>query len=372
MCSIITRKYQTFYLSSICFVCFSTFWLTSLLPISPIYIFFLGGLFFNSISYDMNINLGYKKIVVSFIYIFFMFLNNFLFCNEIKVYISYIFFLPYYFICDINLSKLSLQEIRKVVRIYLLFNCVLLLCDTVYRFLNGITKDFAPWMIANPHLIFYQFKEPALIYEDSNGTGIIALCVCGILHFVNYSKLNLFKNKICISLILYFSLFFTFSRAALLGFFCYMMYYIISKLKASLKILFIFLFFFCFCFLLVLFMQDNSFGTKMVIFNQTLEYIRNSNLHDLLLGHGQLSSSYVIKFGYAHNILSLYIIEYGVLNLFSFIIMMVIIVRDTGIKSSLCVLLPYLIAALSFSPIIIPYIFASLALIKHIQRVIYE
>jgi len=370
--SSLLHRYQPSYLCSLCFVCFSSFWLTGILPVSPIYFFVFWGFFFRFITYKQNIKIDYTKFFFVCVYVFFMSLNNFIFSKEIKVYLSYMLFLPFYFFCDLNLRNLNLKSIKKIVRVYLLFNCFFLFSETIYRLFNGLTNEFAPWMLSNPHLLFYQFKEPGLIYEDSNGSGIIALCVCGVLFFVNSSKFHLFKNKIVVSFVLYFSFFFTFSRAALFGFFCYIAYYYISKLKKNFRIIAVFfLTILLFC-LIVLFMFDNSFNTKLIIFQETIEYILTSNIYDLLWGHGQLSSEYVLDYGYAHNILSLYIIEYGLISFISFISLLVIIIRDVGLKTSLCVFMPYSIASLSFTPIVVPYFFASLALLKHIQRVLNE
>ena len=71
--------------------------------------------------------------------------------------------------------------------------------------------------------------------------------------------------------------------------------------------------------------MDPSFGTKIEIFQKTLYFLQTYPTHELLFGVGPNNSCDVIGY-YAHNFISIYIIEYGIIGFVLYALMFFLII----------------------------------------------
>jgi hypothetical protein len=110
---------------------------------------------------------------------------------------------------------------------------------------------------------------------------------------------------------------------------------------------------------------DYSFKTKIIIFFETFEYINHATVSQLLFGNGSESSPNFLSFG-AHNFISSYIIDMGLISLLLHFVILIMISIDMG-RNWYIVLIPYFISSLSYTPMVVPYVFVAALLIKHIK-----
>lgn len=299
------------------------------------------------------------------IYIFSCAINNY---NTIKDMGIMAYALGFYVPIDISLSTIKEKKHLSIMyKSFAWITVIYLVLDFVIRKQRADFSNIPEWMALNPILFFYLLKENG-IYGDSNATGMIGLITFCLFFFFYEEVEKTVKNRL-LTIIIFVALFFTFSRSAIFSavaiFIVYKVYYRKKKLvKYSLWIIAIFL---IFC-IISFFLRDFSFLSKIEIFTKTLNYLKfQTNWNQLIFGKGNLQSISTLGL-YAHNPISIYIIEYGFVGLFLYGMVFLAIILDVG-KLSLFIIFPFTIASLSYSPIHITYVFTALALIKQAKRI---
>ena len=311
------KKSQVSYreLSAFFFASFSSFFMTSLLSISPIYFAFLCSLFclllmtrWNTI--DITSFITYIPLI--FLSIYFL-INSIL--NHTKLHdalVMFIFYL-YYPIGDIIFKQIQRKDkLLKLIKAYFFVHFIYFIIDIIYRFQSFRTSEIPVWIINKPIYFFYAFKENALI-GDSNVIGAFCLVIFSIAFYLMKNKL-LSKRYFYISGIF---LLLTFSRAAWLGAFILLVFYFYkNKISISIQILVIPLFIILFMGILTVISVDYSFLTKIEIFEKTYTAIvYDFSIKELFFGLGANNSTSYLGL-YAHNIISLMLIEYGLIGFF--------------------------------------------------------
>jgi hypothetical protein len=222
------------------------------------------------------------------------------------------------------------------------------------------------WIKARPEYSFYLYKENSIMFEDTNAGSVIILSVLSVLTFLKKEKI--YESKYLTEfIILIFLLLSNFSRAAIISYFILILYIVfIYKRNILLKMTMYLPLLILSSFIITYAVNDPAFLQRITIFKNVYKYIKEAELFPFLFGNGTNSSPYIIGRS-AHNLYFVYLIEYGFIGLVLFLLHFVFIIVDTR-KYALFIALPYFIAAISFSPIVIPFIYCSFSLIKYTSK----
>ena len=262
-----------------------------------------------------------------------------------------------FFYFPLRLSKLKQDSITKFLSIFRFIIISVIAFECFYRLLHPVY--FLGPNRTSPVEGFYIYKFSSVMFADSNQVGVLISCFFSLLLYFNEKKI-LYTNKIILGIVFLF-LILTFSRAALLGSCCFLIYwYIFRKLSymnrgfiiIALCIPAVFLINYC--------LSDESFKTKLFIYNKTYEWLKDTNTFNLLIGVGMQNSIKALSF-YAHNYFSLFLVEYGLIGLILFLMQIVIMIVLS--KGTLFIIIPYLVLGLSYIPYFSPYLYLCLGII---------
>lgn len=345
---------------------FCCYFMTDIMPISPIYFTTLLGICVLFIK-PKQIRFPNEEI---FIYvsiaaysISYLILSLFSQSTLHECFVSF-FFALYYIFADLALYQISeKKEVKKLVNMYFLFFSIYYIIDLAMRIKTSQSAEVPTWIRANPIYMFYMLKNGGL-NGDSNTIGVFALCFFAVMYFSRkYKIIGKRQVGICFLFVVL-----SCSRAAIASAITLVIFYnFYYKAKLIFKF-FIFIFFiFIAAFVYLEFMKDASFLSKIDIFHKTALWIQNSNISDFLHGVGPNNSKTVLG-RYAHNIWSITIIEYGFVQLLLFIFMFLFICIDSG-KYFFFVMIPYFLVSLSFTPIFLQFLMVDFLLVKHISRI---
>lgn len=343
---------------------FSCLYLTQILPISPFYIglcLWLMLLFANS-SINCNIQITRKEntIIVYYISAFglYVLLNAFLNNIPLKYPIlqSMSFF---FFVLAFQISSQKKENLIISIKNLVFLVLCLLSIECVYRISHP--QAFSWTTDSN---FFYMYKFSSIMFSDTNETGFFVLIFLSFLTYLHDSKLMKISR---FSLFLGFVfLVLTFSRAAIVGFLVLFVYnYIYKKMHVLMKFILIIVVVWAAVAVFIFFLRDGSFLTKLDIFQKTYQYLFKTNTRNFIFGIGMNQSVKALDI-YGHNYITLYLIEYGFIGflffagLFSLIFFME--------RKTYYLLIPYLVAGLSFAPYFIPYFFFFLGFIVQLEK----
>lgn len=365
---VIVPKYRFVSIAAFFLVVFSGCFLTRILPLSPIYFAVLLAVF------NLFIAVSYQKMPRDKIFIYIpCFLLVLYFCGSIiitqinvKDTIVLIFFTSFYILVDLVLYQTTKKELNVIINYYFVFNIILFSIDFIVRLIMAKNTEIPNWIKAKPVYSFYLYKENTIMFEDTNAGSIIILSILSVLTFIK--RENIYKNKYSIEFILLiFLLVSNFSRAAIISYFILLLYIVfIYKKNILQKMIMFFPFLILFFFITIYAINDPGFFQRILIFKNVYRYIKEAGLFPLLFGNGTNSSPYIIGRS-AHNLYFVYLIEYGLIGLILFLLHFILLIIDTG-KYALFIAIPYFIAAVSYSPIVIPFIYCSFLLIKYTSK----
>lgn len=375
----VPTKIRILYLAALCAVVFSSFFLVGLLPISPIYLTTLGAVYLAVVVHSYK-NITAKQIMVYIvIYIMSMWFivgafgtpDRYDYSRHFHDAIVFMFFGLYYILIDVLLYQVNKNEIKKIVNWYFVFHLLIFSLELYFRIQYGNNTEFGGWIaVAEKEdptaFIFYKYKYNSIFGGDSNFSALIIFSVLGVATFLWKEKL--YKNKNLFWFLLFSAfLFFTFSRAMIISFvalFMYILFY--YKQKIFVKGIAVF---FILCMSLVVLnkiLSDVSFLSKIQLFDDLFKYLKTISVSQVLFGNGTMSSEHILSF-YAHNFVALFIIEFGVIFFFLFLLSIAVVCIDVG-KHSFYILPFFIGAAISYMSPYIPFVWTAFALIKHIDR----
>jgi hypothetical protein len=204
---------------------------------------------------------------------------------------------------------------------------------------------------------FYVYKFKSILGKDTNFT---ATYILSVLCFLNYLSFRFNKKYIIEKLLLVFFLFFTFCRSSWLSSFVsfFLLKFLFSKQKLNKKRLF------CVAAIVIIFLlsaltilaSDESFQTKILIWNETLRFLTKMPMNTALWGLGYLGSYDFIGWLTAHALIPTLIMDTGVVGLvLYFAIWKNLLKKSDG--WCLYILLPIFIFGLSFIQNLIPYVY---------------
>lgn len=362
---IIKRKIP--YITAYLFFVFSASFIANISKLSPIYfsifiicylIFFYLAQIFSKKNYKKNYSIMSIVIFITLVLTLQMFFNSISAYFDYLLYIISFLYLP---LGLILLNDISFCNLKKIIKSYYFLTSLLLILD----FLNRV-KFRDNYYVGLQY--FYNFKKNGIMFQDSNFSGFLAMInFCFALYLkdnkiIYFSKIKLLTFFLLIVLNL--------SRAAILASLIGIIYSWFEKKSKKIRLYFFFLFVLIIPFISIslfnLFFNDDSFGTKIAIFEKTFNYLKDASIIQLLFGNGIFSSPKFLVIS-GHNYISQVIVEFG---LIIFILQMVLffssLIYTKG--KSFYIILPYFVAGLSMAPINIPYFYAMIAMIILIEE----
>lgn len=365
---------KCYFIIALLIVVFSSSFLTKLLPLSPIYLTTIVSFFATVYIAKNEKTLPNRRVLYYIVFVFSLYLMlNLLFTNsgvvkDVKDLYVLAFFTLYFIIVDISLTNVNRNELKKILFVYFSFNFLFLLFELIMRIKNAMSYEIPTWIIANPNYFFYMLKPNSIIFLDSNGTAVILLSVLSVLTYIIWDNPKYRCVKTWIFLPLFFILLIgTFSRASIMAYLVLLFYTVfVHKKPLVFRLIMFGCLLICIAFAFYWIANDFSFLSKFQIFAETFEYVKQLDVRTFLFGTGINTSTEHLSI-YAHNFISIYLIEFGFIGLLLYVLMFGVIIMNTS-KNHIYITIPYFIASLSFTPIIIPYIFCSYSLLYHLGR----
>jgi len=360
------NKYTLNYLALFFIIPFSGFYITKL-PLSPIYLFIMIGVYLSTIIIFVSNKIKLSKevfLAIALLFYFLIFQQIFSIPN-ISAYVNFSFSIVVFIVSYIILNKTNSNAIINISEKLIFFSIPLLLCEAYYRITHPVFfVDFAA--MGREYLAFYYFKINSIMYQDSNFVGLFIL---SLFFFLLYLKQFTFKKYYISFSLLIILIFATISRASILSLVLFSFLYIfkqkIYKYKITILIFSILFSFLLFPILLKYKTIDDSFYSKFEIFYRTFEYILNANFVYLLFGVGFGNAVYVLDIG-AHNFFVTYLVESGVIGLILIVIFWSYILYKTKFKAGI-VMFPFLFNSMSLTSGAIPYLYAMFAVILALE-----
>ena len=368
-------KTKWYYIVTLLLIGLSNAYFTTVTSFSPAYI----GILLAPLSFIFFINSGETirrnvKTIGIFIFIFAFLLLLLIDClitgntDKASYYFNYWFYNHFIFIlCVYYFQRCNLTQIIKIIKVLFVISSLVFIIDFIYR-MNNARSDFSGL------LAFYNFKFNSIMFLDSNWPGFMSMLLFSVLvylkdnHFLKSNKILFFSFLLVIQ---------TLSRAAMASCVAVLLFSRFIRLRKKIKY-YIIVIGTPFMIVLVIFMltklTDASFLSKLEILKGMLYYITHFDLHTLIWGnypdacHDSLRFMHVWIGG--HLYMTRYI-DFGFITaLFEFIIFALLCIY-THFKA-LYIILPFLIAGISFAPWNLPYMYCLLGLIYVLENSLYK
>ena len=250
---------------------------------------------------------------------------------------------------------MSSHRIKKTLTLFKIVTLVLFVIECIYRFTHVVSKS--------SYFNFYEYKFSSIMCSDTNYVGIMIAFFIGFLFY-------LWKRKIIYISIFELLLsgilcFLTFSRAAIIGVFVLFFYWFIyKKMAVSIRIITIFFALLLLPLSVLLLIKDGSFLTKLDLYVQTWRYLFTIDSWHLIYGNGMGSSTLFLT-RYGHTILTLYLMEEGLIGLI--ILTIFIVLNIVKANHTLFLIIPFILLGFSYMANIIPYFYLLLGIIYNIE-----
>lgn len=286
--------------------------------------------------------------------------------NYIGPILSVLFFpVTIYFV-----NKLNREKVYRIVRIFITFSTLVLIFETIYRYIFP-DQDVAAIAIGRGGQgLFYMYKSSSLMYTDSNGAAIHILIVLFFtFYWAEYTNQKYKLIKFILIILIGLSL----SRAAWLGTLCGLIYFKFLRGKSlvfwiSWGIIVITLVAFMF-FVVILpkIGNDGSFLSKFVIVEHVVNFYSHIRpVKDYLIGIGVYQSINIFGI-YAHSFFVVQLLEMGIVSFILLIIMWGMFGVYTKWKVGI-ILIPFVITTLSSTLSFMPSFYVAMALMCYVEN----
>lgn len=364
-----SRSISFSYISFFLVVVFSTYYITSLY-VSPVYIFSIIGfiLYIVIFLYEPVFKFDTINKVSILIVLYFSVIQPVFLGADLKTLLNVIFSVAVLIVVRGILPIISTRKIYCASYFILFFSLPLLIFESIYRILNPPSERLKFYMdYGMEDIIFYAYKFNSIMFQDSN---FVAMLILSLLFFSLYLAIKVKSKKpYFLSAILFLLLLATISRAAIFSAIFFMLLFPARGFFYTYRRWFFYALLFIMPMLLIVSYKlsslDDSFASKFYIFSQSISYIKNSNLNQLLFGVGFGNAISVLDIG-AHNIIVTFLVESGLIGLFLMVVLWVLIILRSSY--SVCiVMLPFLLAGMSFASLAIPYLYAMYSIILELE-----
>lgn len=355
-------------ITSFLLIIFSGFYLTRILPFSPIYLSFTIALLIFILGQIHNFNkIIHRLSILPSIYILYLVvtqpINNPNLSSLINVLFSFVYLI---FILN-SIKDMTKEEIVKYSKYFILFSILILSIEAFWRLthpvflIEGTDKDYRQL----DGLLFYAYKYSSIMFLDSNFVG--TYCVVSYFYYLYLLHEKLVHSKIPI-LLLGVLIVFTLSRSAILTLPITHLILYITQNKGFRIVRFVFII--CiFIGTLLLFSKlqtDLSFQSKFELVELAITYFKHASFFNLFFGIGFGNTVEYLGIG-SHNLFLTYIIESGFFGFLFFIVINMSFIKGSNMKS-LYITIPLFISGMSLSGHAISYYYSCLAIIYILNK----
>ncbi len=338
----------------------SYFYLAGVTSFSPAYFLFIIAFVFLLILFSKNTYFKIDTLIIVNLLIFIVALINQIGISDFRrPVVSFICFLLYILTILIG-NRLSYQDIKKLSILSLNISIILFLAEFYFRFNNNWKIIFNPELYSQETKLFYNFKEGSIMFMDSNHVAIVLL----LLYFFTFYLIREHKERLFYILAFYaFFITFTFSRAVWITTLLFSILYYFHKPNKRLILYFpiIFIVGGASNFIYQFFSKDLSFLTKFDIYFATIKYINDSTYWQIIRGVGYGNSYDFLGIG-THNLFITYFVEGGLITLVLILMLyLLMFIKNNG--KFLYLLLPFILAGMSFAPQVQTFLYIPLATI---------
>lgn len=266
-------------------------------------------------------------------------------------------------------GKLHYAYFLKLVDLLFLISLILILLDTIFRFQSPIELESAIEHYRSQNTLFYIYKFNSIMFSDSNLTGIITLSLSCLSLFLRKHLKS--KRYLIYTFLFSILLLLSFSRSAIFAFLiicCYIYYKNINSPYLRFAIL-SFIIISCISIFIPYFLHDESFLSKIYIYELFLNHFHQANISSIFFGLslGGFGKTYGIE---AHSIYATYICELGIIGAVAFFIFLKSVISKSG-DVLVYSIFPILIPGLSYYPYAgIPMTFFSIAAILFLEDIL--
>ena len=379
-------------LSTFLLVVFSGFYLTRLVPISPIYFSFVFSFLIILIGYlyggKRQLHLLSIPALVNFIYLIVTQPFNH---PEVLTLINVLFSLAYLITILNTAPYISKAALIRYSKIFIVFTILLLTIEATWRLShpvdlvqmvhrNGAFMDteqlFIPSdngassLILNSNNeteknLFYTFKISSIMFQDSNFVGTYGLTT--FFFYLFLLRERFVKSPIPLY-ILGFLILLTLSRSAIIT--IPLTYLLIAITKRNRSIIYMAIF------LVLLFIgsvfifqgvaNDESFLSKIRILMLSSNHLNHLSFVDLMNGVGFGNTVHYLGIA-AHNIFITYLIESGIVGLVLFLIINLMFIKGSN-RKSLYLTIPLFISGMSLSGHVLTFYYTCLTILYLLSR----
>lgn len=364
-----TKKISLNYISLFLLVVFSTWYITKL-PFSPVYVFsFLGALIGLAIlSYRPVLKID-AVISLSFLVVFyFCFTQIVILKPNVNTFLNAVFSIIVFIFIRILIPPLSTVNLFKLSRLLIYFSMPLLVFESFYRILNPPQERLDFYIESGMEdIIFYAYKMNSIMFQDSNFVAMLVL----VLFFFSLYLVRSFHSRFLLfySAVLFFLLLATLSRAAIIASLVFILLIPLSNFfyRNRKFVLLLFLIILPFMFSIAFKMSDfdGSFASKFHIINQTIKFIKDASLVQILFGVGFGNAVEVLNIG-SHNLFVAFLVESGFIGLVLIILLWHQILLKSNYAAGI-VMFPFLLAGMSFASLAMPYIYVVFSIMLELE-----
>lgn len=244
------------------------------------------------------------------------------------------------------------KKLRKYLKMSIWGVIIFLYYDVIENLLR--LKEFGLAYVFLDEYTHYQFKKSAIL-SDTNSLCLMFICLFAICF--QGALFESFIGKASIYFVLIFAIFISFSKAGILSFLLYLIFYYLGLLKPLKKIRHFWpvLYFGGIIAVVALisffsqFRLGDSFLSKLHVLILVTEYVKNASPYELALGVG-LQGSLQIFSMYSHIYGVTVLVEAGVIGVVLQIAWLVVLARHAPV-GFVHIMFPILIASMSYFPL---------------------
>lgn len=336
----------------------SGFFLASITSLSPVYFTFalsIIAILFFALVKKFPINSIIIQNLIIFVSVLLIQASLADFRRPFVSFLGHIYFIAIYWIGHLIRLKSLLITIKS--SLYAL--CTIFCIELILR-LQGNFGSAINALFTMNELTFYGLKVNSIMFMDTNHVAMVILPFYFLGLYLRKEKFMKTELLMISFLIL---LLFTYSRATIIATLFFTAIFFFFKPGKNVLILLLILFLlliFVTYFLLPIFALDPSLLSKFGIFQEVQDYIHTNGFWRLFFGVGYGNSANYLGIG-SHNLVFTYFVEGGIFTTLLIIILYYFIIKK-HIKT-LYVILPFVLAGMSFAPQVQTFYYSVLATI---------
>lgn len=373
-------------------VVFSGFYLTRLVPISPVYFSFtLSFIIFIWGSMAKGKRQLHVLTIPVFAYLLYLLVSQPFNNPDLFTLLNVLFSLTYLITILNTANQITRTELIRISKMFIIFTILLLSVEATWRLSHPVdlanmmhnkvgSNETEQLFLQTPNNVggfsltgnseveknlFYTFKISSIMFQDSNFVGTY-----GLTTFFFY--LFLLREKIVSSsiplFILGFLIMLTLSRSAIITIPLTFLLIAITKKNSPIvyKIIFLFILFVGTIVIFNSVSTDDSFLSKIRIITLSSNHLNHLSIVDLINGIGYGNAVNYLGIG-AHNIFLTHLIESGIIGFIFFLITNLMFIKGSD-RKSLYLTIPLFISGMSLSGHVLTFYYACLTILYLLSR----